>query len=260
MTTALPFDAPNDFGDLTSTLDSLLDPVVRRLDERAHAIPGHARQRHRRWRLRAAVVTAMLSVLGAGTAVAGFGTSIRLGGLEINLGKRSDSLPAIVTIPNGSTQWPGEPVTEAEAKRRYKARIRLPRAISAPRVIYWMTPPSTGTVTAVWSPSPSLPATSDPNVGLLFSQFIGSADIGPVIMKKTATSRTMVEAVKIGKREGRWISGAPHSIEIVDDSGMRVETPRLVGNTLVWVDGKYTYRLEGNLSKDVALRLARSVR
>mgnify|MGYP003693542251 CR=1 FL=1 len=39
------------------------------------------------------------------------------------------------------------------------------------------------------------------------------------------------------------------------------EPARLAGNTLVWTRGSYTYRLEGpNLSRDAALKLARSLR
>jgi hypothetical protein len=48
-----------------------------------------------------------------------------------------------------------------------------------------------------------------------------------------------------------FLSGEPH-----------VVTPpnRLAGNTLLWVRGDTTYRLETALGRDAALRLARSVR
>ena len=260
MTNPASIQPADEFRALTKTFDALLVPTVRRLHQRAVETASVGRSNHRRRQRRIGVLAVLLGVLGTGTAVAGFGTSIRLGGLEIDLGKRTNTPPVLVTIPDTSSEWPGEPVTESEAKRRYKARIRLPRLLPGPRALYWMTPPSTGTITAVWSPSRTLPQTSDPKVGLLFSQFVGSADINPVVLKKSIASGTTFAEVKIGKLAGRWISGPAHSIEIVDDSGTRAEPPRLAGNTLVWFDGTYTYRLEGNVSKALALRIARSVR
>ncbi len=247
----------DDFAQLARGLDRVLAPSVPRLALCAQRIaPSLRRTRSRRF----IAACATLLVVGTGTAVTAFGTTVRIGGLEINLHRETDSPAVAMTIPGNVTQWPGDPVTEVEARCRYHARIRLPRALAAPRSLFWMTPPRTGTVTAVWSPSGLLPKMSDPHVGLLFSQFRGSASADPIMAKKSISVGGTMEGVTVGKRSGWWISGPLHAVEIIDESGTRTEAPRLAGNTLVWTDNLYTYRLEGNVSKAVALRLARSVR
>ena len=247
----------NDFADLSRGLDRALAPSVERLSLCAQRIaPSLRRTRSRRF----IAACATLLVVGTGTAVTAFGTTVRVGGLEINL-HREPTLPAVaMTIPGNAAQWPGDPVTEVEAKRRYQARIRLPRVLAGPRSLFWMTPPRTGTVTAVWSPSQLLPKMSDPKVGMLFSQFRGSARADPIMAKKSISVGGTVESITFGKQSGWWISGPLHAVEIIDESGTRTELPRLAGNTLVWTDNLYTYRLEGNVTKAVALRIARSVR
>jgi hypothetical protein len=54
---------------------------------------------------------------------------------------------------------------------------------------------------------------------------------------------------------GVWLTGAPHVFFFPR------EPARLAGNTLVWVKGRTTYRLEGpQLSQEEALELARALR
>jgi hypothetical protein len=50
---------------------------------------------------------------------------------------------------------------------------------------------------------------------------------------------------------GVFIAGEPHVV---------IPPNRLAGNTLLWVRGDTTYRLETALGRRAALRLARSVR
>jgi len=47
---------------------------------------------------------------------------------------------------------------------------------------------------------------------------------------------------------------------VAGDAHLVVPPNRLAGNTLLWVRGETTYRLETALGRDGALRLARSVR
>jgi hypothetical protein len=75
-------------------------------------------------------------------------------------------------------------------------------------------------------------------------------------LKKLAGGNTKVEWVQIGQDAyGVWITGAPHVFFFPR------EPARLAGDTLVWVHADTTFRLEGpNLSRDEALKLARSLR
>src|SRR5437867_1441669 len=60
---------------------------------------------------------------------------------------------------------------------------------------------------------------------------------------------------------GFWLAGEPHQFFYRDPSGnFQADTLRLAGNTLLWEEGGITHRLEAQVSKDEALRIASSVR
>ena len=75
-------------------------------------------------------------------------------------------------------------------------------------------------------------------------------------LKKLAGGQTHVEWVQVPPNAwGVWLSGAPHVFFFPR------EPARLAGDTLVWVNGETTYRLEGpSLTKADALELASSLR
>jgi hypothetical protein len=90
------------------------------------------------------------------------------------------------------------------------------------------------------------------NVRLLLTEFTGRSYIEKVI-----DGDTQVERVKIGDA-GAWFQG-PHVVMFQDrDGNFRESHARLAGNTLVWQVGDVTLRLEGHLTKDEALRIART--
>jgi hypothetical protein len=85
-----------------------------------------------------------------------------------------------------------------------------------------------------------------------------SRDFG--ILKKFAGPASFVEPVTVDGRHGLWISGAPHVVTYLNREGMfETKETRLAGDVLAWLDGGLTLRLEGRLSKEQALRLARSI-
>jgi len=89
-------------------------------------------------------------------------------------------------------------------------------------------------------------------VRLLLTEFTGHTYIEKVI-----DGDTRVERVKIGNA-GAWFQG-PHVVMFQDRDGrFRESHARLAANTLVWQVGKVTLRLEGGLTKDEALRIART--
>ncbi len=240
-----PFDPIQDLDASCVALDATLAVTAVRLGAFAHRLAPTARRRRVRTLL-ASVTVLLMGASGATAAVVS--RIVRVGGVEIQLN----------TEPS-SPHWPGEPVTLEEARRRFHARIRLPRTLGPPRSAYWMVPPSTGQITTVWSTTATLPATSDPAIGALLTQFRGTASAAP-IMKKVAGPGTIVEPVTINGHTGWWLSGAGHSVAIVDASGTRVEPARLAKNTMLWTQGDITFRLEINVSRDEALRIARTVR
>ena len=101
------------------------------------------------------------------------------------------------------------------------------------------------TVTLLWG-NPSKPR-------LLVTELRGTAFI-----EKAIQPGTNVEQVRVGGDPGAWIP-EPHVVVIRDASGVVHDTePRLAGKTLLWQHGEVTLRLEGDLSKADALRIARS--
>jgi len=71
---------------------------------------------------------------------------------------------------------------------------------------------------------------------------------------------TTIEAVSVGGHSGYWISGEPHIFYLIDSSGnVRYETLRLATNTLIVDEGGVIVRIEGDLTKDQALKIAVSL-
>jgi hypothetical protein len=67
--------------------------------------------------------------------------------------------------------------------------------------------------------------------------------------------------VQVAGRPGYWFSGEPHFFTFQDRAGeVTDESTRLAGNTLVWQAGAQTLRLEGQLPRQEALRIAGSMR
>jgi hypothetical protein len=78
------------------------------------------------------------------------------------------------------------------------------------------------------------------------------------IAKKVVQKETLIAPVSVKGRSGMWIRG-PHVVAFVG-SGTGIHTPvtRASGSALIWLHGNLTLRLEGNLTQEQALRLARS--
>ena len=88
-----------------------------------------------------------------------------------------------------------------------------------------------------------------------------SSDLrGAAYLEKLVEPGTKVETVEVGGSPGVWVAGR-HVLAYRDRLGVfRQDTARLAGKTLIWQRGDVTLRLEGDLSKQEALRIARSAR
>lgn len=152
---------------------------------------------------------------------------------------RVDKLP---TVPARGRLDLGRPFTLAAAKRR-APWLLLPD--TKPDSVWVSESLPGGKVSLLWG-TPS-------NVRLLLSEFTGRTYIEKVI-----GGDTQVERVKIGDA-GAWFQG-PHVVMFQDRNGrFRESHARLARNALVWQMGDVTLRLEGGLTKDQALRIARTV-
>jgi hypothetical protein len=190
------------------------------------------------------VVSAVLAFSPATRrAVAGW---LGLRGVEI---ERVDEPPA--TALGGELDL-GEPVSPREASRRADFDlVLLPEdRFGPPDELYFADVPSGGRVDAVYGSESGLP--------ILLTEFRGNTD-APTI-RKTVGDDVIVEPVTVDGGEGVWLEGGPHTVTFVDENGEAVvDNTRLAGNTLIWERGDLTLRLESDLSKEEALRVAEDV-
>ena len=182
----------------------------------------------RRRRLLVAVAVAVLAIavaLAVPQARSSILRFLHIGGVTI---QRVSTLPPAQERPLSAGL--GQPVRAAEAESALGTPFRGPRGTLYAR---------DGIVsTVLTAPEP-----------VLLSEF-GSAGV----VKKFVSSQ--VERVQISPGvQGFWISGEEHVVFFFP-----VASPRLAGNTLVWVSGNVTFRLEGRtLTQKRALELARSI-
>jgi hypothetical protein len=142
----------------------------------------------------------------------------------------------------------GERVSLPEARRRVRFPVRVPtlEGLEDP-VVYYGEPLPTGQVAFVYG-SPEKPQ-------LLITQ---AAAFG-AYEKLLHSGSTSIERVTVDGAPGVWIEGEQHALFY--PGANREEPFRLVGNTLVFerADG-VTVRIEADVSKEEALRIARSMR
>lgn len=83
-------------------------------------------------------------------------------------------------------------------------------------------------------------------------QFDG--EVEPRFWKSVADS----EFVTVGGGDGLWLP-TPHEVALLDGDRKVTLPPRLAAQTLLWVEGGVTYRLEGPLTRVAAISIAESL-
>jgi hypothetical protein len=275
-------DLEEALADLAASLEfpptpDLAGAVAARLDQapaRRPAAPARRRGRlaglaglaGRSGRRRLAVAGLAAALLAAAVLVASPGTreavARRLGlrGVGVELG--GPPPPTVTTRPGERLDLGlGERVSLEQARRRVGFPVLVPGAdgFRQPAAVFvnQAVPPG-GRVDLVYRARPGLPASPFTDVGLLVTEFRGHPT--PEFLKKVATFG-LVEEVTVGGEPGYWFSGEPHFFSYRDAAGnLRDEQTRLAGNTLVWQRGELTLRIEGELSRQEALRIAESMR
>jgi hypothetical protein len=191
-------------------------------------------ERRRPWRRPVAIALAVLVVaIGAVLAVPPARTAV----LDW-LGLRHVSIVRVDELP------PTEPIV----------RLDLGRQTSLAQLPLWALVPDDkpdkvfvddGMVNLLWG-DPQHPR-------LLLTEFRGEAFIEKLIQPNAD-----VEPVTVNGRPGAWLD-EPHVVMFKDPRGrIRDNSGRLAGKTLLWQHGEVTLRLEGDLTKEEALRIARS--
>jgi len=205
---------------------------------------------------RAMVLAFALLVLLAGAAVAG-----RLGLPGLRIIFQPQATPVLPSPPPvGTHLFLGHRTTLERARDQVSFRPEVPRGQHlGPAEVYVSDEPLGGRVSLVYRAHPGLPAARFTGVGALITEFRGSVDEAAV--KKLVVSGSKVEFTDVNGEPAFWFYGAPHEIFFVDEGGRPfTDSVRLAGNTLVWVDGDLTLRLECRCSQERAIGIASSVR
>ena len=114
-------------------------------------------------------------------------------------------------------------------------------------------------VAMVWAADAGLPATLDPDIGMVLMSFDGS--LPREYYMKIIGSDSVATPVTIGDDPGFWIEGDPHIFFFQNETGDFVDDPRRwVGDALIWSDGTTTYRLESSLGRERATEIADGLR
>lgn len=153
----------------------------------------------------------------------------------------------------------GEPVTLAEAQRRLSFPIAVPAkaGLGPPDRVYVQRGSGIESVTLVYRPGAGLPEVLDSQVGLLLSEYAGSAT--PYFNKYVDEKQPPTQVTVARRWPGLYFPG-PQQVLIRDSAGVvHNEHPRLSAPSLVWVQGVVTYRLEASINQEQALAVAASV-
>ena len=204
----------------------------------------------RRWAPRRIALVA-LAVLVVAVGAAMVVPSARTAVLEW-LGIKGVKVTRVETLPKVSLLNDfglGERVSLPEARRRAPWLVEPHLdSLDPPDQIYFSPAVPLGQLSFLWG--------SKTEVQLLMTQAQGEA-----FAEKMLGPGTDVEPANVDAHTGIWFTGDPHVFLFRDRRGdIREETARLARNTLLWQHGELTVRLEGELSKNAALEIARSVR
>jgi hypothetical protein len=189
----------------------------------------------------AALAVAVGAVLAVPPARSAILELFGIGSAEIRI---VDDLPEVESGPLDL----GFPIT-LEAARRQVPGLLEPHLedLGDPDGVYRSSLAPDAPVTFVWG-DPERPR-------LLLTQVRGR-----FYFEKLVSGGSGVVVTDVNGRRAAWIEGEPHVVFYDSDSGGGDLPGRLARNTLVWSRGPVTARLEGELSREEAERIARSVR
>ncbi len=175
------------------------------------------------------------------------------------LGLRGVTIERVPTQPRApeadeSNLALGEPVTLSAARARAGFRVRVPalEGYREPDGVFVRRPGDGGQVALVYREGEA--------VRVLVLQL--RARLDEQLIHKSAGPQTTIEEVTVGGEDGFWIAGEPHEFVYIDpDTGEPIfESARLATNTLLWQRGEVTLRIEGELTREEAVRIAESMR
>lgn len=260
-------------------LDATLAELGERLDyprptRLADSVRARLREpRHGRWwgvlrspRYAYTPVIATLAVLALAIALAvpaawaAASQFLHINGIDI-FRAQAISTPVATAVPRAT--FAGTLTTLDDARRRADFTVMAPTdaRFAAPDEVYrGLSPDRThDVVTLVYTSRGGIPVSREAGVSALVVEFRGRID--EALFGKVAGAGTRIEDLTVNGGRGFWVEGEPHLFFYRDEAGnVWNETLRLAGNTLLWEQDGVTFRLEAQVSRDEALRIAATFR
>ena len=164
--------------------------------------------------------------------------------------RQTEAAPPAGESKSGESLAPrfsGERISPREARARMDGALLLPRTLGKPEEIYAGGTSREDGVVLVYRGG--LPPLGDTGTSLVLTEVPG--DLEPAFLKGKTTARSELRRVSVDGASGYWRSNGrlPSTTD-----------PRLPSNVLLWEKGGVALRLEADLSKDRAIRIAESVR
>lgn len=181
---------------------------------------------------------------------------LRLRGVEIFRTSATPSAP----LASPAVPFPGQRVSLEEARSRAPF-VRAPADVrlGAPDQVYIDQTQAGDRVTLVYLSRVDIPVSREAGVSAVVVVFRGRIDES--LFAKVLVPGTRIDEVTVNGGRGYWLEGTPHQFFYRDSAGNpSPETLRLAGNTLLWEQGGVTFRLEAQVNRDDALRIATSFR
>jgi len=218
------------------------------------------------------IALALLAVLAFSPEARATATDfLRLRGVQIFQGPVPTPSPAPSRSP-GSVPTPtpspalglGTQVTLVDARARAGYPVVVPSdpLLGVPGEVYLRAAANTNQVSFLYRTLAGIPFSPEAGVAALVSEF-GGATVDEQFFGKVVDRDTIIEKVVIDGEPGFWIQGKPHFFfyRAAGSSGSVEQEPlRLAGNTLIWQRKGLLLRLEAQVDKATALRIAASFR
>ena len=188
---------------------------------------------------------------------------LRLRGVEIFRGPVPSPTPTPPRTPGASASPAldlGELVTLDAARQRAGYPVLLPSdpALGTPDAVYLRSTSGSTQVSFVYAQRTGIPLSAAVGLSALVSEFGGTVDAQ--FFGKVLDPNTKLENVTVNGQPGFWIEGHPHFFFYTAGPGnVQQESLRLAGNTLLWQQNGLVLRLEAEVDRATALRIAASV-
>lgn len=191
-----------------------------------------------------AVIVATVAALAVPQARTAILRALGLGSVRIEI---VDELPPLA--PRTDLSLLGTPATAAEARRRFPEALQ-PDAdvLGAPDEIRLSDDPAQ--ISYAWL---------DPSGVRLLVSVIAGRFVGSSFVKALGPDSTL-EDLTVDGRRAMWITGSAHGFGIEGPGGVDFEELRLSANALLVEDEEATIRVEGDLTRDEAIRVVRALR